>query len=256
MNNSMIETLSKLISDCKQATCPIYSTFFDSTNAQSTYRKDQLKRSLKFKPPVFTCNDQHFGAKLVLLMESPPPVYLEYFYDTEGGFEKSNGLFSNVMRLLIKAEGPPVGFQNLDNSEQLEVLKDKEYWLKWASSLGFAVVDAAKCRLKISSYDLKTEKVSNSQIEQAFHCCNDILKIHLKLINPFRIAIGIASVYDASWKGRPFVVHLLREIGFEDKLIKKKTVSIWARNNDEFQHWFPEVWNQAKSEFNQLKQSG
>jgi hypothetical protein len=202
---------------------------------------------------MFSTGGQEFGAKLVLLMESPPPAYLEYFYGTEGGFGKGKGLFAHVLGLLLKLEGPPTGFLNLDSEQQVELLRDKQYWLKWAAELGLAVIDAAKCRLKISDA-LHTEKVSPSQAERAFHFCGDILKAHLQFVNPFRIAIGIASVYDSTWHSQPLIPGLLKEIGFEDRIIKKRTTSIWDRNKQEFEIWFPDIWNRVKKEFSALKQ--
>ena len=233
--------LKNLINDCgKEGICPLYSAFWGKPNAQSQFRRGHFKRAHSYKLREFEIGGEIFGAKLALIMESPPPKYSEYFYGPKGGSKK---LFSNIARNLFQLEGIPAG------------LEDKSSLLKWIAENGLVIIDASKCRMKITSEnildknEIDTEKISNAEIKKSFNSCAEILKLQLQVINPFRIAIGIASVYDHYINNEPYVLGILKEIGKEKAFVEKRTVSVFDRRGEgEFNNWFNEIWLRTKIE--------
>lgn len=234
------QNLNRMIQDCRKSSCPLYSAFWDEPNAQAQYRVDHFKWSNQYKPRHFKIGDEKFGAKLALIMESPPPRYLEYFYGPDGGFSKELSLFKNVVFTLARIE----------NKRDL-LTQEKEPWLKWFASLGIVIIDAAKCRMQISDAFM-TDKVTPSQIKKSFTSCSDILKLQLKEINPFRVAIGIASVYDTEVFGSSYVYKILSELGNSNSFINKRTVSLWYDQNT-FLGWLEEIWLQVKNDLSNYK---
>jgi len=229
--------LKNLINDCEQGfSCPLYSAFWDKPNAQSQFRRDHFKWSNKYKPKLFKIGEEVFGAKLALIMESPPPTYLEYFYGSQGGFEKDKSLFKNLIFTLARLE---------NKRDNLELEKDT--WLKWFADLGIVIIDAAKCRMQISDA-FEAEKINPSKIRGSFNSCSNILKLQLKILNPFRVAIGIASVYDNdAYDNIPYVKEILGELGNENAFIDNRTVSLWY-DREAFLEWFAETWLKIKNE--------
>lgn len=229
--------LKNLISDCGHTFCPLYFAFWNKPNAQEQFRRDHFKWSNKYKPKQFKIGEEVFGAKLALIMESPPPNYLEYFYGPQGGFEKEVGLFKNIIFTLARIE---------NRREKLDF--DKDIWLKWFAELGIVILDAAKCRMQISDA-FKAEKISHSKMSRTFDSCSEILELQLKILNPFRVAVGIASVYNHSRNNIPYIQELLSELGDEKSFMNKKTVSLWDYSGpDTFLKWFEEIWSQVKVE--------
>jgi hypothetical protein len=237
--------LKNIINNCRNESCPLYSAFWNKPNAQGEYRGNQFKWAHNFYPPIFKIGEESFGAKLVLIMESPPPKYLEYFYGPQG---ESKKLFSNIIKTLFSIEGIPKN------------LEDKQTILKWFANLGIIVVDAAKCRMKITPqnpYDrgeTQSDKISGSEIRRTFNSCSDILQLQLKIINPFKVAIGIASVYDHYIDREPYILRILKELGIENSFVKERTVSVFDRSGEEeFNAWFKKTWLQTKQ---LLKENG
>ena len=238
--------LKNFIAECRNSFCPLYSAFWNGPNAQSKYRNNQYKWAKKFYPKRFKIGEEVFGAKFVIIMESPPPKYLEYFYGPKG---ESKPLFSSVIRTIAAIEGLPEG--NIES---------KDVFLKWLAEIGIMIIDAAKCRMKITPEILneekepKTEKISNSEIEQVFEQCSEILKLQLKTLNPFCVGIGIASVFDHLVYGEPYIKNLLRELGIENAFNPNRTVSVFARNReDEFPIWLKNEWLRVKNDLSKYK---
>lgn len=230
--------LKNLINDCEQGfSCPLYSAFWDKPNAQSQFRRDHFKWSNKYKPKQFKIGEKVFGAKFALIMESPPPTYLEYFYGPQGGFEKDKSLFKNLIFTLARLE---------DKRDNLKLEKDT--WQKWFAELGIVIIDATKCRMQISDA-FKVEKISSSKIRGSFNSCSNILKLQLKNLNPFRVAVGIASVYNYQVGDSCYIKSILAGLGNEKAFIDKKTVSLWDYGGPQsFLKWFTEVYQQTKKD--------
>lgn len=238
--------LNNLINDCsKFLFCPLYSAFWNKPNAQGEYRREQYKWAKKCYPKKFKIGDKIFGAKLALIMESPPPKYSDYFYGPKG---ESKKLFSNIAKNLMEIEGIPAGLEN------------KTSVLEWIAKKGLVIIDAAKCRMKITpenSLEQKeplTDKITASQISKSYDSCAILLKLQLQVIRPYKIAIGIASVYDHYINNEPYLLRILREIGLEDGFIKKRTVSVFDRRGEgEFNEWFKDTWMQIKEDLSKQK---
>lgn len=236
-------TLKQLIKDCKKSFCPLYSNLFNISNAQGHIRKGQYGWTKKCFPKQFSVNEKNYGAKLALIMESPPPKFMEYFYGPEWGFEKEKGLFPNLIRKLIEIEGFPAGAVN-----------EKPFYQAWFANLGLVILDAVKCRAKITpanynSVELKTEKISPSQFKDSVMNCSDILKLQLQTIKPFRTAVVIAGVYDYGKGGECYVKSILSEIGNDISFIDSRTVSLWDyKRPQSFLNWFEGIYIKVNEE--------
>ena len=235
--------LEKLIADCGKNNCPLYSKFFNQPNAQSSYRIEQFCWSNSYFSKKRFQNKGDFGAKLILIMESPPPKFNEYFYGDEGGFEKEAGLFSCFVQAIIKAEGKPKSINWADSELALKYAKDKSFWLSWISGLGILILDASKCRLKISDA-FQSDKVSSSEMCGSFFHCRDILKLQISNINPFRIAIGIASVFDTK-----IIDTICDELDISGCLINKRIKSPFRGNKENFIRDIENLWIAVNDDF-------
>lgn len=235
--------LNKLIADCSEEKCPLYSKFFDQPNAQSEYRKEYFKWAMKRRPNKIIRESQEYGAKLLLIMESPPPKFNEYFYGDEGGFKKKCGLFRSVVRAYLEVEPKPDIIDWEDTKEAISLMQDKSFWLDWLKEKGFFLIDAAKCRLKLSD-PIITDPVKGLEKTNTFISCSQILKQEILEINPFRIIIGIKGLYEEG-----IVQNVLDELNLSERFITKKIRSPFHNNEEEFVREFSKVWRQVKQEF-------
>ena len=219
--------LEKLINNCGKNYCPLYSN-----NAQSNFRIKQYNLANPyFSNKVFHNSIGNFGAKLLLIMESPPPKFEEYFYGSSGGFEKEKSLFSSVLQAIINVEG---------NSKYTD--PDKNYWLSWISELGIFITDSSKCRVKFDN-----SKISNNAKVGSYCHCSDILRHQIININPFRLVIGIKRVFDSR------IVHTIcDELSLSDRLINKEIKYPTSKYKADFISKIENIWKVVKDDFSKM----
>ena len=229
--NEEFSRLSKLIADCNKSNCPLYTKFFDKDNAQSSFRISHFEWSSKFSPPKISINNIAYGAKLAIIMESPPPYFNEYFYGEKGGLynehgetDKKEGLFACILKALIKSVGQEV----LEGPTGHSIVTDKMNALKWIAEQGIVIIDASKCRFKISDA-FNSDKISSAEMRKSFNQCSEILEIQLRYLDPYKIVVGIASVYDSE-----VVDSVVRRLGFNNRFIKDRILSPFHGRSAEF----------------------
>ena len=229
--NEDLSRLSKLIANCNKLYCPLYTRFFDKENAQSSYRISQFEWSSKYSPSKISIKNESFGAKLAIIMESPPPKFNEYFYGEEGGLydenglvDKEEGLFACILKALIKSVGQEV----LEGPTGHSIVTDKMNALKWVAEQGIVIIDASKCRFKISDA-FNSDKISSAEMRKSFNQCSEILEIQLRHINPYKIVVGIANVYDSE-----VVDSVVSRLGFNNRFIKDRILSPFHGRSAEF----------------------
>jgi hypothetical protein len=238
MPSTDISTLSKLIGDCQTDSCPLYSKFLEMPNAQGQYRVDHFKWARRYSPRQFTIGETCYGAKLALIMESPPPEFTEYFYGDDGGLEKANGLFACIVDALVRADGKPKVFDTIDLEDAKKLARQKTFWLQWIADLGLVILDAAKCRVK-----LNRKEASDSEKRQSFRSCAHILQLQLKVLNPFRLAIGLIRVYDSDSVHRSLDILSMR-----GRLFDERIASPFHGNRHQFVNAVNQIWLKTKVE--------
>jgi hypothetical protein len=80
-----------------------------------------------------------------------------------------------------------------------------------------------------------------SEIKNAFNCCQSILEKQLISINPYRIVIGIISVYDSG-----IVQLVLDKIGMTNRFIGKRIGSPFRGGKEGFVENITNVWETVR----------